>query len=58
MENPKHVQILIDKVKEVLKRDRVPTDFVDMTALGLIEITRKRKGESLSDMLENAQFDA
>jgi len=29
-----------------------------MTALGLVEITRKRKGESLSDMLENAQFDA
>ena len=58
MANPKHVQLLIDKVKEVLKRDRVPTDFVDMTALGLVEITRKRKGESLSDMLENAQFDA
>jgi len=58
MEDPKNVRQLIEKVKEELKADRVAADFVDMTALGLIEITRKRKGESLADMLENAQFDA
>ena len=58
MESPKDVNQLIDKVKEELKKDRVSADFVDMTALGLVEITRKRQGESLSDMLENAEFDA
>ena len=58
MAAPAHVNKLIEKVKEELKRDRVSADFVDMTALGLIEITRKRRGESLADMLENAEFDA
>lgn len=58
MSSPKDVMQVVEKVKEVLKRDRVSADFVDMTALGLVEITRKRQGESLSDMLENAEFDA
>jgi len=58
MEEPKNVQRLIEKVKEELKKDRVSADFVDMTGLGLVEITRKRRGESLADMLENAHFDA
>ena len=58
MEDPKCVQQVIDKVKAELKKDRVSADFVDMTALGLVEITRKRRGESLADMLENAEFDA
>ncbi len=58
MEDPQHVQQVIDRVCEELRKDRVSADFVDMTGLGLIEITRKRRGESLSDMLENAKFDA
>lgn len=58
MESPQDVQLVIDKVKNELKNDRVSADFVDMTALGLVEITRKRQGESLSDMLENAEFEA
>jgi len=58
MENPKDVSRVIEKVKAELKSDRVSADFVDMTALGLVEITRKRQGESLADMLENAKFDA
>ncbi len=58
MEDPAHVQEVIEKVQEELKKDRVSADFVDMTGLGLVEITRKRRGESLSDMLENAKFDA
>jgi len=58
MEDPRNVHRLVEKVKEELKKDRVPADFVDMTGLGLMEITRKRRGESLADMLENAHFDA
>ncbi len=58
MENAKDVNRVVEKVKAELKNDRVSADFVDMTALGLVEITRKRQGESLADMLENAKFDA
>jgi ribonuclease G len=58
MDSPQHVQEVVEKVQEELKKDRVSADFVDMTGLGLVEITRKRRGESLSDMLENAKFDA
>jgi ribonuclease G len=58
MEDPKHVSQVVERVKEELMKDRVSADFVDMTALGLVEITRKRRGESLADMLENAKFDA
>ncbi len=58
MEDPGHVDQVVEKVREELKKDRVSADFVDMTGLGLVEITRKRRGESLSDMLENAKFDA
>jgi ribonuclease G len=58
MEDPAHIEQVTERVKEELKKDRVSADFVDMTALGLVEITRKRRGESLADMLENAKFDA
>ena len=58
MEDPAHIEQVVERIKEELKKDRVSADFVDMTALGLVEITRKRRGESLADMLENAKFDA
>jgi ribonuclease G len=49
---------LVDRLKVELRKDRVSADFVDITELGLVEITRKRRGESLAEMLENAAFDA
>jgi len=58
MESPKDVHQVVEKVKLELRKDRVSADFVDMTALGLVEITRKRQGESLADMLEGAKFEA
>jgi len=58
MESREDVEKLVETVKEELKKDRVSADFVDMTALGLVEITRKRQGESLADMLDGAEFDA
>ena len=58
MEHAKDVEQLVEQVKQELRKDRVSADFVDMTALGLVEITRKRQGESLADMLEGAKFDA
>ncbi|MBS3765112.1 Rne/Rng family ribonuclease [Candidatus Bipolaricaulota bacterium] len=45
-------QKVIDELKKSLREDRVPADFIDMTPLGLVEITRKREGESLADLME------
>mgnify|MGYP000023419334 CR=1 FL=1 len=44
---------VIERLKEELKKDRVPADFIDITKLGLIEITRRKEGESLAAMLED-----
>lgn len=47
-----HLEKVIRKLQEELKKDRSPADFVDITKLGLVEITRKREGESLLGLLE------
>jgi ribonuclease G len=52
MKRRDHIEKVIRKLQEELKRDRVPADFVDITKLGLIEMTRKREGESLAGLLE------
>ncbi len=46
---------VIERLKEELRKDRVPADFIDVTKLGLVEITRKKEGESLSAMLESLE---
>jgi len=38
---------VLQKLKEVLKRDRAKTRVVSYSSLGLVEMTRKRTGESL-----------
>ncbi|MGC9530135.1 MAG: Rne/Rng family ribonuclease [Candidatus Bipolaricaulaceae bacterium] len=44
---------VIEELKEELRKDRVPADFIDITKLGLVEITRRREGESLVTMLDD-----
>jgi ribonuclease G len=51
MKRKDHEARVIKKLREELRKDRVPADFVDITQLGLVEITRKREGESLADMM-------
>jgi len=51
MKRREDVRKVIKRLQEELKKDRVPADFIDVTALGLVEITRKREGESLAGML-------
>jgi len=43
MENEQYQAELIQKLKKVLKKDPVACNYVDMTALGLVEITRKKE---------------
>lgn len=58
MKSPEAIQKVVDGLRLELNKDRVPTDFIDVTELGLLEITRKREEESLADMLESAEFEA
>jgi len=46
---------VIEQLKEELKKDRVTTDFIDISGLGLVEITRKREGKSLAAALEEEE---
>ena len=43
----------MEHLKSLAKRDIVNTTIVDMTPLGLVEITRKKTGKSLSESLNN-----
>lgn len=42
---------LLEQLDEWLKEDKVRTRLVDMTALGIVEITRKKVSKPLSDFL-------
>lgn len=49
MKKKAHVDELIRTIKDVIKTDDVPVRFVDMTGLGLIELTRKKILMSLAE---------
>jgi len=51
MDKRKHRQAVMSALREALKRDRMKTRVVHLTPLGLVEMTRKRTGESLSARL-------
>lgn len=53
MESETDEQKVIALLQAELKKDRVPADFIDITKLGLVEITRRREGESLATMIED-----
>lgn len=44
---------LLEYMRSLLKKDPVRADALDMTALGLMELTRKRTGPSLAEQLKN-----
>ncbi len=49
--NQKNSDILMEHLKSLTKRDIVNTTIIDITRLGLVEITRKKTGKSLSESL-------
>ncbi len=51
MKEPEHKDKLIAYLKSELSKDRVPATYVDMTGLGLVEITRKKLKRSLQEAL-------
>lgn len=53
MKNPANEKLLIDKMKFLLSKDNVKATYVDMTGLGLMEITRQRKYKSFKEQWRN-----
>jgi ribonuclease G len=45
---------LISFLKSELKQDIVPCKFIDLTKLGLVEITRKKTRKSLKEIIDEA----
>ena len=52
MEKPEDREKVIDALEKELKRDRVKTNILGMTQLGLLEMTRKKTGHSLNQMMD------
>lgn len=53
MEEEAHNRELINHLKTLTAKDSIRTDIVDMTPLGLVEITRKRVSKPLRALLSN-----
>lgn len=51
LKDREHETALLERMRELLKQDPVHTRVVDMTALGLMEITRKKIAPSLAAQL-------
>ena len=47
-------QILMNEFKEYIAKDPTKTIFVDMTALGLVELTRKKVRKTLAEQFYQA----
>ncbi len=52
MDNPEHKKVLIDTLKEYISKDHIKTNYIDTTALGLVELTRKKEKKSLKECME------
>lgn len=53
MKSEKDNEILLNTLDLYLKEDKIKTRLVDMTALGIVEITRKKVNRPLADFFKN-----
>lgn len=51
MKSKEQEQALTARLKQALKKDHVPVNFIDITKLGLVELTRKKEYKSLREIL-------
>lgn len=51
MKSEEHQRSLLQELRNHIKKDTVKTDVIDITALGLVEITRKKIHKSLKEQL-------
>ncbi len=52
LKDPKKKEDLMTAFRKFLKQDPVPVQLVDMTKLGLVELTRKKQRKSLAEQLD------
>lgn len=52
MQSAEHQKLLLQELRNFTKKDSVKTDVIDITALGLVEITRKKINKSLKEQLQ------
>ena len=52
MESEVHKKKLMRHLSEMLEKDRIPTKVIDMTALNLVEITRKKIRKPLAEQMK------
>ena len=52
MDDKEQESALIACLKEELKKDVVPCQFIDITRLGLVELTRKKINKSLKEIVD------
>ena len=55
MESGQDQKSLLELLRQEVRRDQVQTTVVDMTKLGLVEITRKKIRKSLYDQINERQ---
>ena len=53
MKDKEDVQKLCDHVRALARKEVVHTEFVDITGLGIIELTRNKNDKSLKEILQN-----
>lgn len=56
MKKKEHTEQLTEYMKSLLKRDSVPAYVVDITGLGLMEITRQKKNKSFAEQMKGTQL--
>jgi len=53
MKSKEHMEELVAALREQIKQDSVTCSFIDVTKLGLVELTRKKTYKSLKEMIYN-----
>ena len=51
MEEQRFIDALLQELRVLAKKDPIQTTIVDLTALGLVEITRRKTTKSLAEQL-------
>ncbi len=49
MDDAQKEDALLQELRSLAKEDRIQTNIIDITALGLVEITRKKTTKSLAE---------
>ena len=56
MKSEDNTQKLMSGLRHLFKNDKVTTTLIDITKLGLVEVTRKREGVTLLQVLKDTSF--